>query len=218
MVDSFRSDITDFSRAAAAANVSYNTARKAFTKGLGENKPPIGQLLSKEMVRVRAQLQELRESVVDEDKRAVAARKDVAASREADARAVRMARNNAIAAMGVSSNLIRAGVDLSNKVKVLMSDPSYKPKPGSAVNLMRMIVSMNREAVETAKLAQDMERQILGQPDVIIGITDMTVEQALVTVAQGERTMRRLRRRAIAGDLPETIPVGLIDVTPSRED
>jgi len=212
MVESHRAELGDHTQAAEVGGVSYNTARKAFERGLGADMPPIRTLMAQEMVRARAQLSEYRDQASSERDQVTAARKDMIDSRAAQARAVRMARNNAIATMGISANLLRAGVRLSERTQELLADKNWAPKPAEAVGLLRAIASLSREAVETARAAEDMEARILGAPDLLVGVVNMTPEQAVITLQDGQRTLDRIRRRAIRGDLPPGVPSALVDV------
>lgn len=216
MVDSHRADLGNNAKAAEAGGVSYNTARKAFNDGLGKEMPPIRTLISAEMVAARAELAKVQGGKDKAKADADAATADLAASRAMQARSLRIARNNSILAMSMGGNLIRAGLKLSVRVEQLMSDPSWTPKPSEAVNLMARITGLNRAAVEMANMSEEMERRILGSPDIVVGHVEITPDQAVETLIEGQRTLDRLRRRAARGDLPEGISPKILDV-PSVE-
>jgi hypothetical protein len=112
--------------------------------------------------------------------------------------------------MGMGANLLRAGVKLSARLGDLMDDPGWRPTPNQAVGLLRSVAAVNSLAIEMATHADDMERRVLGQPDIVVEHTDMTPQSAVSTLAAGARTMQRLRRLAARGDLPDTIPAAAV--------
>ena len=216
MVDAHRVDLGNHTAAAKVSGVSYNTALKAFKEGLGKDKPAIRTLISREMLEARAALAKYKETDADTRAVTIAAAKDMADARAMQARSLRMSRNNAVASMGMGANLLRAGLMLSGRVETLISDEEWTPTPQEAVSLLRGITDINRQAVEMAAISDQMEARILGQPDIVVGHVDMTPDQAVVTLAEGARTLERLRRRAARGDLPPGInPAVIIDVEAS---
>lgn len=214
LVAAYNEELGAHTRAAKAAGVSVNTARRAYTTGLGKDMPAIQTIIQRSMVEARAKLARYESTAAEEQEVAAQAAKALADSRAMQARSLRLSRNNSIASMGMGSNLLRAGIHLSSRVETLMSDSNWMPSPSTAVSLLRGITDINRQAIEMAKMSEEMEARILGQPDLVMAHVSMTPDQAVLVMQETERTMNRLRRRAARGDLPEGINPAIIDTGP----
>jgi multidrug efflux pump subunit AcrA (membrane-fusion protein) len=136
------------------------------------------------------------------------ARQDVAESRAQQARALRLTRNNAIAAMTISMALLRSGASLTKRIESLMGavdaqgNPTWMPTPGEAIALLKQITEIAKMSSDMNLTAEEAERKVLGAPDLVIGHTNMTTDQAVATLSGGSRMLDRLKRRAARGDLP----------------
>lgn len=217
MTASNREHLADHTKAAEAAGVSYNTAKRAFDQGWPKrNLPPIREVIEKEMLEARAQLAHLNQVAGrDRDARALA-EQDMMDARVTQARVVRMGRNNAISVLSMAETLMATGIELAQKVETLLKDPAWQPTAAQCIALMRAIAQLSKDGVEQAKVIEELEARILGNPDVVVGVVSMSPDQAVATLIDGERTLDRLRRRAAQGDLPDGIPPALaaaIDTT-----
>lgn len=183
--------------AARAAGVSYRTALKAFKQGFGPGMPPIADVIRREQRDARALLsaEEQREQQRQSDVGRLA-RENVAA-RADQGRAVRMARVNSLANLVIAQDLLTAAMPVSHRVAAALEDPDWNPTPAEAVTLLLAFVAISRQAIANANLVEDMEARILGAADVPPPPQpDMTIEEAVRTLAQGERSLERVRRRA----------------------
>ena len=123
------------------------------------------------------------------------AKADIIDSRALQGRAIKSARANSIALMGVTGNLLAAGVDLSKKVKEAIAGGDFKVKPREAILLLRAIAEITRHGNEAAQIADDMERRALGEPDMILGVeAHMTVEDATREIKEGAAALLRSER------------------------
>lgn len=122
----------------------------------------------------------------------------------------------------LEGNLLRAASILSTSV-LKEIDPERGGNPallpiGKRVQMIRDVASIVKATAETAKIAVQAERLILGKPTNILGTGDptsaMTEEEALVYVELASRALARKARRdnvidATSGDddLPESLEV-----------
>ena len=93
------------------------------------------------------------------------ARLDMAKEREAEGHIARTARNNALAALATSSNLLKVGFKISQD---LTADDLANLPPKDRVRALKVIAEFNREAVAAADAAVKVERLIMGEPDSIV--------------------------------------------------
>lgn len=207
-LDSHRAVMGDHKAAARASGLTTGVATRLFTDGHGGSMPAIRTVLRDEMVEARAQLAMMSKEV--DHKKIAATRKDLVESRRMQAQALRFTRNNAIAAMSMSAGLLKAGMMLSTRVSTLMANPDWVPTPQAAVRLLRSVAETAKLASDMNLVAEECEKRILGTPDVIVAHTQMTPDQAVVTLAEGERTLGRLRRRIAQGDVPEGMSAAVV--------
>ena len=162
--------------------------------------PPIKNKISEYQVLARAKLEEERRAVEQEkaDREAALrdavdkAKADLVDSRALQGRTVKQARANSIALMGVSGNLLQAAAQLSKKVARLVSDPNWTPSPKQAVSLLGRMAEITKMGVESAAIADEMERKALGEPDMVFGFdVSMSVEDAVSEIHQGYAALQR---------------------------
>lgn len=171
-------------------------------------------------------------SVALAEGRAVAASKAAAAQARvlgdaveqaaAEVRVVRGVRQTASAMLQLEGNLLRAASILSTSV-LRELDPAHGGNPaalplGKRVQLVRDVAAIVKATAETAKIAVQAERLILGKPTNIIGTGEptsaMSPEEALVFVELASRaTARAMAREAKRAARGEVIDVGPDEVT-----
>lgn len=162
--------------------------------------PPIKNKIAEYQVLARAKLEEERRAVDKEKEDREAALRDAVEKAKADlvdsralqGRTVKQARANSIALMGVSGNLLQAAAQLSKKVARLVSDPNWTPSPKQAVSLLGRMAEITKMGVESASIADEMERKALGEPDMVFGFdVSMSVEDAVSEIHQGYAALQR---------------------------
>lgn len=162
--------------------------------------PPIKEKIAEYQAMARAKLEEQRARSAEQEKKdderlreAVdKAKRDIIDSRALQGRSIKTARANSIALMGVSGNLLQSGVDLSKKVRTLMGDPNWKPSPKQAIYLLRAMAEITKMGIESAHIADEMERRALGEPDMILGIeAHMTVDDAVKEIRDAHSALTR---------------------------
>lgn len=175
--------------------------------------PPIKEQLAEYQAMARAKLQEQQKRSAEQEKKAdeklreavEKAKNDIIESRALQGRSIKIARSNSIALMGVSGNLLQAGVDLSRKVRTLMGDPNWKPSPKQAIYLLRAMAEITKMGIESAHIADEMERRALGEPDMILGIeAHMTVDDAVKEIREAHSSL--VRSEQLGGGLRVVSP------------
>lgn len=171
-------------QAGIRAGCDWRTARKGWEKGwVKEGKPwalPIEFALEEERRQLRAaRLQAAEQAAADEEKTAIAARKDAVATLTEEARMVQIARANTIGVMAAIINpLILASKVLVKQVTSAIDDE--KLTPNQRIALLYRISQMTKQAADASRLVLETERLRLGQPTQVLGlkIADLTPEQA----------------------------------------
>jgi hypothetical protein len=209
MVGAYRQAPANVRGCARAASVDRRTARKAWHEGWPERGlRPIREVLNEEQQAARARLAKLREAelaTLAEQQAGNAqidrarAEDDAVTSRTEEARMVRASRHNAMGLMASVQRLLRGATKLAERVEEEIA--TVELKPGAAAALFREIASTTRQANEAARLAQSMERSLLGQPEKWIGLaTDMTPEEAMHEVVMAQKALSRAKRRGLVVD------------------
>lgn len=201
MVAVHRNNLGDHSQAAREAGVAYNTARKAFEKGLNKGEfKPIRSLIHREMLEARSKIQSYGKAAIDENNMINKARADLIQTRAAQAQALRLSRTNSILAMSMSSNLLMAAQKLSEQVQQLFTDECWKPSPGQAISLLRAVAQISRDCMESTNISLEMERRCLGDPEILPAKATMTPEEAVVTIENGVKTWEKLKQRSLRAE------------------
>ena len=128
------------------------------------------------------------------------AQNDLAESRALLGRSVRAARSNAVAFQSVTTRLIKGAIVLSDRIERLMTDPTWKPEPEVAMRLLRQVGQTLLASNDAARIADEMERKALGEPDVLVGIgavAPMTQSEAAREFVQNARAARRMLARGM---------------------
>lgn len=215
LVESFRQYPGDVTRARKHADVAYNTARKAWEEGgkRNPNRPPIKEIVATEAVELRAQLTDLkRQTTVDRKTKAIKAKDDIQDDKALEQALLRSARTNSRGLLAVSGRLIRTAMRLLAFVDKQLEDPKWKPDAAEAIGMISKIVRLAHTANEAAGVTTRMQKDILGGPEVLVQVAQMTPEAALEAVEHSARTLKRLRSRMSADGLSAEV-TDVVDVT-----
>jgi hypothetical protein len=117
-----------------------------------------------------------------------------------------------MALLGLVSRIEKAGLELSVRVAEKVAAAEVDHKEGLA--LFREIAKMTSRAVESARIAQAMERSLLGEPDRNIGVQlSVMPAEASHHLEMANKAYARMRRRGLVVDvLPEEIDMDLKDL------
>lgn len=215
LVSAFLAVPGNASAAAREAGCDRRTAARAWSLGWPRKGfAPIKQRVEDEQRAARARLlrdeQDAREAKRDAAAKLEAdASIDRAKSRAEEARAVRAARANALALQGATARLNRGALALAQRIEAQLlntNDEAAKLKPREAVALLRQVAAINRESNDAARLAVQLERLVLGEPDQVVGhvLIDMTPEDARREIERANEALGRATRRGtlavVAGD------------------
>lgn len=196
LLDHYRLNPGDHTGAAKAAGVGYGTARKAWDEGYKRraDRPAIREIVAKETQELRGELSDLRRlTTKDRAIRAKKAENDVTDDRALEARLLRTARGNALMSMAVSQNMLKMALVLTQRLSNMLDDPAHTFTPGQIVRLVGSILRSNHAALEAAGVTTRMQKDMLGGPEVLVQVANMTSEDAIKTIEDGQRTLRRLR-------------------------
>ena len=211
LVSAFRDAPGNTSSASRAVSCDRRTARKAWNEGWPDlGFLPVKQVVEEEQAETRARLKVVRsedlarQELENEKLGAVRdsdARDDAIAARTEEARTVRAARHNAMGLLAVTQRLLRGANRLAEKIEQDIATADLRP--AQAISLFQTIASTARASNETAKLAIAMERNLLGEPEKIIGHHHtMTEAQAVREIELAGKAAERARARGVVIDVP----------------
>jgi hypothetical protein len=113
---------------------------------------------------------------------------------------VRGARENVIGyQMGVQ-NLLRGQHVLARMIREQLEQREKDNKPipvREATRMMATIGAALRQGNEAAILAMRMERLLVGEPEALLGVSDMTAAQAAAEVGKAQRALKRAAAKGI---------------------
>lgn len=226
LVEAYRGDPGNHSRAARLAGVQWRTARRAYEVGYPERPwatKSIKQLLHEdaELGRARAQLEADRLEV-EEERRVTDADRDREAARQHAARAkteeavlvsaARAAAMRGLAAAIEASGGLRAAMRKVGEELTMMSN---EVKPLSAadrtflVQTGRRFASILRDLASAGQVAMEMERLYLGEPTQVVGVKSVedeaTTEELVRMAGYADEVLRRAHERGVV-TLPGVAP------------
>lgn len=246
MLEAFRIEPGVFRACARRAGVDRRTAQRAWERGWPDRgMKPIKVIIDDEQAAARAQLAEMRE----EEMRKLAkdhagqvkqdharAAEDAIVARAEEAQMVRASRHNAIGLMASVQRLLRGANQLAQKVESMIADAAddtedgegKKKKgisPAQATALFTSIAHMTRASNEAARVSQQMERSLLGEPEKWVGLhVNMSREEALREIEMGVKLRERLTAQGAIPTNgedttlpPEPSPAETAEVAPSSE-
>lgn len=177
--------------------------------------PPIREKIAEYQAFARARLEDERARLaLDKEERgktlaeaAASAKRDLIDSRALQGRVIKQARQNSTLLLGVTGNMLHGAVVLSTKIRALLSDPNWNPKPREAMSLMRSMAEIAQRGTEMSKITDDMERRALGEPDMILGVeTSMTFDEAVAEIRDAYESLQRSEKIGkglrVVGELP----------------
>lgn len=200
LVKAFREKPGNASNAARWAGCERRCAARAWANGW-PNRPwaiPIQRYLieEKEAIRVERQRAMEESARIDEEARAQL-RKDAIDAQKHEALAVRGARINAIALSNMISKLLPSLINLSESTATQIKSGSSAYTPHQVLHLMRSASYVVRQSNEAARLALELERIRVGDPNDIFKSKDEDEQDddEVVTALMGlNRTLRRARK------------------------
>ena len=213
LVKSFREVPGNRSRAGRAAGIHHSTATRAWLHGWTERGwPAIKEVIAGDQVSARAQLlavqreteQEIAADGARERARLQAQAREAAGiereqariqaieTRKDEGQLARLARSNALANLAASSRLLVAIQELTKNLRDQLAK-GKKVKPETAVLLIQRASVAAKASTEHAKMAMQLERLYLGEPEALIGIIDhaITAEQAAAKIQRSQVAWQR---------------------------
>lgn len=205
LCEAYREAPGNVSRAARVCECDRRTARKGWIEGWPEiGYGPVQKVIEDEMAAARERLKTVRseEIAVQErekerrvETRDLAAKEDAVIARAEEARTVRAARHNAMGLLATTQRILAGAHKLAEKMESEIANANLKP--AQAISLFQSIASTARASNETAKLAIAMERNLLGEPEKIIGhLHQMTESEALAEIRAAQRAADRAEANA----------------------
>jgi hypothetical protein len=224
LLTAYRAKPGNARQAAAATGLDARTCARGWREGWPERgMRPIQAVLEDEQAAARARLHAAREAelraAAQHEAQAAAvhrqsASEDAIRNRAEEARMVRAARANAMGLMAVVQRVLRGANALAEQVEQYVQNAKVGTgeedtlTPQRATALFAQIASTTRAANESARLAQQMERSLLGEPDKWIGLQvgNMTEAQAVHEIELAHRAAQRARERGVLTDGEEVLP------------
>lgn len=200
-------------REATGTTCDRRTAARAWTRGWPEhNFPPVEKTLELEVVSARAALVVIANDSADllvsatSDEAIVReqARIDAIKARTDEGRLVRIARENVVALLESSNELLDGYRKLAPKVKKILANmDGNELDVTEAARLLWRVAIAARASTDAGMRVLQMERLLLGQPMEIIGVRDMDLDESdvLEELEEAASMAARIReRRARRGD------------------
>lgn len=177
MLEAFREEPGNVGYVAKKCDVEYRTAAKCWKVGWESKyfdpaKDKIEQELIAEQLATRARLA----NSIKSDTKSEVVRQDAVEIRTHETKMVRGARENCIALMACSQKLLGGAFQLSARLGELLRNEQLGVKDGIAV--LATIGKLIKDGNESAKLSLVLERLLVGAPTEIIGLTNITVQEA----------------------------------------
>jgi hypothetical protein len=213
LVIAFREVPDNRRRAARAADVHHSTATRAWLQGWPERGwPAIKGLIAADQVSARAKLlaverkveQEIAEDGARERARLQAlaseaigieyekARLQAIETRKDEGQLAKLARLNALAALATSSRMLDGVQELAKNLREQLAGKK-NISPTMAALLMQRAAAVAKTSAEAAKMALQIERIYLGEPEMLIGIVApaITAEQAAAKIERAQVAWKR---------------------------
>lgn len=207
----------NYREAGRIAETKPQTAKKAFEEGTPKlRRPAIRDLLLREQVSARAQAQaettKLDERVKDlggEPSERVAAGKQATATKAQESRLLAGARVTAEVCLAVAGKLLKAAGPLTERMaqeilRELNPGPGADGKPRAPADLrqanamMRMLFDYSREATGLARSVVDLERILVGSPQVAGNLTaEVSTAEATQELVAAARMIKRFADEAM---------------------
>lgn len=215
MLAAFREAPGNIQVVAKKANVYWTTAERAWTQGWeNKNFPPIQGIVEEEQQEARARLEHEKAKRTFETReiKQELAKQDALDSRVQEARLVRGARENSIALTASTQRLLSGAFKLSSKLAEYLQSTEFPVRQG--VQLICAIGRLVRDSNDSAKLALQLERLLVGAPTDILGVTDISLADA---ERETRRTLVAIEEAKQMGLLiPTASPEVAGDVTPTQ--
>jgi len=131
------------------------------------------------------------------------AKDDAVATREAEGSMVKLARANVVALMSATSRLLSAGIDKAKALEKDIRTGTVELTPKEVQKFLGSLGYLVSKSTESAKLAIEMERLLLGEPPEVLGleVRNMTRDDAARTIELANRALARARKRGLVPDL-----------------
>lgn len=212
LLNAWREDQGNVSKAARAAGISRPTARRAINDGYPDADPPrrpIRDIVAEEMVAARAAMAAEREvtarttardheleNAARRQREAEKARADAVEARRQEAQMVRSQRGNVLALIGINGQCLRGALQLSEKIQKELAegDMTTAQKLTALTRLGLLTQRISSAASEVVR----MERLLLGEPTEIVGSRDLSeigFEEALAELEKSAEFAKRIRER-----------------------
>lgn len=226
LLESFREHPGNISAAARSAGVGRGTARRAWREGWPRRQlPAIIDVMQEEQLLARSRRQAAvylgdgppasgadvpaasTAHVPPGDSGPEAARMlakdDAVATREAEGSMVKLARANVVALMSATSRLLSAGIDKAKALEKDIRTGTVELTPKEVQKFLGSLGYLVSKSTESAKLAIEMERLLLGEPTEVLGleVRNMTLDDAARTIELANRALARARKRGLVPDL-----------------
>lgn len=179
MLEAFREEPGNIGYVAKKCDVEYRTAAKCWKVGW-ESKyfDPAKDTIEQEQLEARSRVasEKAKRNLETVSIKSEVVRQDAIEIRTHETKMVRGARENCIALMACSQKLLGGAFQLSARLGELLRNEQLGVKDGIAV--LATIGKLIKDGNESAKLSLVLERLLVGAPTEIIGLTNITVQEA----------------------------------------
>lgn len=142
--------------------------------------------------------------MLEREKKRARVASDAAQTRAEEGRLVQAARRNALALMLSTSGVLKGAMQLGQRIEEALAAQAAGPlrdfDAKAAVALVRQAAAISRFGTEAAKMAVQMERLLMGQPDGDSDLPDgarLSPEQAERWITVAARAVRMARERGV---------------------
>jgi len=213
ILDVFRQAPKDYAQVVKTCGVSRETAKKAWEYGWPDRDwPPIKLIMKDEGLLARAERAKkeqaralidreamLAEQAKKEAEARLQARQDAIMARAQEGKMVALSRGNTIALQAAAARLMKIAVESARELEEDIKAKRLQMTPKEKVKFVTSVAYLNESIVRAAKINIEMERQLLGEPTEVIGISagDMSLDDAARTVIVAGRALKRAARRGM---------------------
>lgn len=188
LVEAYREQPEVHKHAAQASGLNWRTARRGWERGWTPRipwAPAIKEVIGAEQKDARARLIAEKQQQVKAEVEAStttpvalqsAAREDATNTLVQEAKLVRAARENTLALMATTQQVMAGVIKMVPRAREVISTADLEPL--QIVRFFQRLSSLMRDANECALRTLQLERLKAGEPMAIIGVTDVSMEEA----------------------------------------
>jgi hypothetical protein len=177
LLEAYRIKPANHSHAADYAGCDRRMAKRAYDKGWPKHPwaVPVEQVLHDDNIRARAKRQEMRtQDYLEAEDKAEKAKQDATDARAQEGKMVVASRQSALGLIGFSMRLLQSGRPLVERLADVITNSPDEFSSKQQLSLLKEISRFTSQSVAVCHEAMRLERLHMGEPEAIVGVTDLT--------------------------------------------